>query len=181
MDSTNGKFLLEPTENFVELYNQLRISEEKVDDIREEFFWKHVLKIPLNNSSLLDVGCGTGHDISRILEIDKTVKVFGFDISAEMINIAKAKVPNGNFLVANIDEKFPIDSSSIDIIVSAYALQYSKNIDKVYQEFARVLKPGGKCMYAVEHPLRAFMDKKRGLPDPQDYFKMEDHISSFDH
>ena len=53
---------------------------------------------------VLEIGCGDGRDAEYI--VSKTKNYEGFDLSEEMINIAKTKVSEGNFHVADLEEYF---------------------------------------------------------------------------
>jgi len=46
-----------------------------------------------------------------------------------------------------------------DTISSRYALQHAADLDPVFIETARVLKPGGKFVFVVTHPLRQYFEK----------------------
>ena len=73
------------------------------------------------NSSVLDLGCGSGDPAD--IEIAKKHKVTGVDISQAQINFARQKVPKGHFIhgdAASVD--FP--SASFDAVISFYALEH---------------------------------------------------------
>jgi ubiquinone/menaquinone biosynthesis C-methylase UbiE len=56
------------------------------------------------------------------------------------------------------------------VVVSKWAIQTSPEIEPIYKEVARVLKPNGAFLFLACHPLRQFLEKKK---HPKDYFKKE--------
>jgi ubiquinone/menaquinone biosynthesis C-methylase UbiE len=97
----------------------------------------------------LDVACGTGRYCKFLKKIG--YEVTGIDISIDMLNKAKANVPNVNFVRDNFEKmKFP--DSSFDLSLSALALTHSKKLDNVIKEIARVTKKGGFIILSDIHP-----------------------------
>ncbi|WP_425619065.1 class I SAM-dependent methyltransferase [Anatilimnocola sp. NA78] len=92
--------------------------------------------------SILDVGCGTG---SHAKELSDAFEVDGIDIDPTFVNIAQAKVPKGNFSVANmtsfnLDRKYDVVQclfSSIGYLLTA------ADIVAAFRCFAGQLTPGG--------------------------------------
>ncbi len=125
------------------------------------------LDISMNGKSVLDLGCGDGYDLSRIKL--KGALIFGTDSSQEMIKIAQQKNPEGNIKIGFF-ENIPFADHSFDIVISKWAFQQSMDIDSIYREIARVIKPNGQLVYLSTHPIRQFIDKKRS---GKDYFKKE--------
>ena len=55
-------------------------------------------------------------------------------------------------------------------MVSKWAFQASENIQIIYQEVHRVLKPKGTFLYLASHPIYQFLEKRK---HPKDYFQKE--------
>jgi SAM-dependent methyltransferase len=68
--------------------------------------------------------------------------VIGVDDSAEMLVKARAKVPGGLFLRADLHE-LPLPDAHVDVVVCALALVHVPDLAAPMVEFARVLRPGG--------------------------------------
>ena len=51
----------------------------------------HIVKLlnPKPDSSLLDVGCGSGILIQKLLSLNRDIKLFGLDITPKMVEVAK--------------------------------------------------------------------------------------------
>ena len=78
------------------------------------------------------------------------------------------------FKFSSINVPFPDDF--FDVVMSKWAFQTSEDIDSIYKEIVRVLKPGGYFIYLTSHPIRQFIEKKcKG----KNYFKKEIVTSVF--
>lgn len=129
-------------------------------------YFRH-LALDLHEKNVLDLGCGTGHDLFEIQK--KGAKIFGVDSSVEMVKLAQQKNPLGEIYVSQFD-RTPFSDKTFDLIISKWALQTANSIDPIYKEVIRLLKPNGKFIYLVCHPIRQFMEKKK---NGKNYFKKE--------
>ena len=99
--------------------------------------------------TVLDLGSGGGIDVLLSAgRVGPTGKVFGLDMTDEMLelaraNQAKAGVTNVEFLKGDI-EHIPLPDNSIDLIISNCVINLSPDKDRVLAEAFRVLKPGGR-------------------------------------
>ncbi|OZB95437.1 trans-aconitate 2-methyltransferase [Paenibacillus sp. XY044] len=95
---------------------------------------------PRSGETILDLGCGTG-DLS--IEIAKSgAKVIGMDYSAEMIDQARNKYADIEFIVGNA-EHFAHEIT-YDAVFSNAALHWIKNAASVVSAVHQSLKPGGR-------------------------------------
>jgi len=101
-------------------------------------------------SRLLDAGCGPSAHIGRYL-FDKGLKVSGVDISDRCIEIARGLNPGMQFKREDI-AKLSYGRSFFDGIVAYYSIIHTpkKLIGAIFDEFHRVLKPGGRLLAAVK-------------------------------
>ena len=74
-------------------------------------------------------------------------------------NLAQQKNPEGNIKLG-LFESIPFPDNSFDVVTSKWAFQTSAQIDPIYHEIARVLKPNGQLIYLSSHPIRQFIEKK---------------------
>ncbi|KAB8224935.1 S-adenosyl-L-methionine-dependent methyltransferase [Aspergillus novoparasiticus] len=108
---------------------------------------------------VLDLGSGSGIDVllaarkvgpnGQAIGVDMTKSEFS-DRVKSMIelaekNIQKAELPNARIIEANINS-IPLPSSSVDCIISNCVINLVPATDKaaVFEEIARLLKPGGR-------------------------------------
>jgi len=104
--------------------------------------------------TILDVGCGGGFTIRRLLKRSKDAHVYGIDISEE--SVAKAKKVNADvlekqvFVTLGSAEKLPYDDAKFDLVTAVETVYFWPNLPGCLQEVRRVLKPGGKFAILVE-------------------------------
>ena len=104
--------------------------------------------------TMLDVGCGGGFTIRRLLKRSKDAKVYGIDISEE--SVAKAKKVNVNvldkqvFVTLGSAEKLPYEDGKFDLVTPVETVYFWPNLPDCLQEVHRVLKPSGKFAILVE-------------------------------
>lgn len=94
------------------------------------------------NLKVLDVACGTG---DMILHWKKNLffsEFIGIDPSAGMLEMAKKKVLDCQFIQANA-QALPLEDQSIDLVSIAYGLRNVCDYPLALSEFFRVLKKGG--------------------------------------
>ena len=100
---------------------------------------------------VLDLGSGAGVDCFLAANIvGNKGRVIGVDMTPEMIERARENAIRGSY--RNVEfrlgeiEKLPVDSSSVDAVISNCVINLSTDKRKVFREVHRVLKPGGKLM-----------------------------------
>lgn len=107
-------------------------------------------KVP-SNSSILDVGCGTGMLAAKLLSSSPDNFVVGVDLSSGMIEQAQqACKPFGSrtrFVVGD-SEHLPFPSGSFDAVTCSHSFHHYPNQEAVVREFARVLRPNGVLLLA---------------------------------
>ena len=94
---------------------------------------------------LLDVACGTGLVAVEAAKILGTADyITCLDPSAGMLDIARTKLP-AHFVLGRA-EQMPLADNSFDFLTMGYALRHVTSMEDTFQEFHRVLKPGGKLL-----------------------------------
>ncbi len=99
--------------------------------------------------TVLDLGSGAGLDcILAAQKVGETGRVIGVDMTPEMIERAQANAKKVN--LKNIEfrqgylEDLPVESNTVDVIISNCVINLSPDKEKVFNEAFRVLAPGGK-------------------------------------
>lgn len=103
--------------------------------------------------TILDLGSGGGFDIFLAgPKVGKSGRAIGVDMTPQMIDKARANIghyqsttglDNVEFRLGEI-EHLPVQDSSVDVIISNCVLNLSMDKQQVWNEIARVLKPGGR-------------------------------------
>jgi arsenite methyltransferase len=99
--------------------------------------------------TVLDLGSGAGLDCFLAAErVGPQGKVIGVDMTPAMLtkanqNKEKLALQNIEFRLGQI-EAMPVDSGSVDVIISNCVINLSPDKQAVFDEAFRVLKPGGK-------------------------------------
>jgi len=99
--------------------------------------------------TVLDLGSGAGLDcFFAAKKVGETGKVIGVDMTPEMIERARSSAKRLN--ITNVDfrqgylEELPVESNTVDVIISNCVINLSPDKEKVFAEAFRVLNPGGK-------------------------------------
>lgn len=103
--------------------------------------------------TILDLGCGAGLDLclyGRTAGVKG--KVYGLDVSEEMVakarrNMELLKLENVELIHAFADN-IPLPDESIDIVTSNGIYNLSPDKKAVIREVVRVLRPGGRTIFA---------------------------------
>lgn len=111
-----------------------KIVEESYDDIADWYlqwvqgqksprgdYTERVLKdVPAANARILELGCGAGIPITRML-LDRGADVVANDISSKQISMAKTRCPRAQFIAGDMTE-LSFEPASFDGAVSFYAV-----------------------------------------------------------
>ncbi|MFB2550745.1 class I SAM-dependent methyltransferase [Ensifer soli] len=105
---------------------------------------------PPPGASVLEVGCGTGRNLARIARRYPGVRLFGLDISAEMLVSARASLarsgrPDARLLVADATdfEAGAFGEDGFDRVVVSYALSMIPDWQQAIDTALRAVRPGG--------------------------------------
>ncbi len=103
-------------------------------------------------ATVLDLGCGTGYFCAPLRKRFPAAHYLGLDLALGMVNYANDRFgSDGAWLVADA-EALPLASASIDLVFSSLALQWCSRPEHLFAELARVLRPGGRCVFTSLGP-----------------------------
>jgi ubiquinone/menaquinone biosynthesis C-methylase UbiE len=102
---------------------------------------------------ILDAGCGSG-PLSAALR-DRGAVVTGFDSSAGMLELARRRLGgDADLHLADLDRPLPFPDGAFDDVVASLVLHYLEDWTAPLAELRRVLRPGGRLIASVDHPLQ---------------------------
>lgn len=137
---------------FFDGYKELRARDDNFNVLLEQPAMAKLLP-ELNGKSVLDLGCGYGHNCIDFINRG-AVHVVGVDISERMLDVAKSesaheKIEYINMSMTDIDrlnEKF-------DFIYSSLAFHYVEDFEAFAEKMYSLLNKGGQLLFSQEHPL----------------------------
>jgi len=95
---------------------------------------------------VLDAGCGSGG--ACLLAEKRGARIAGVDAASTLLEIARERIPDGEFRVGDLQE-LPFEEDSFDAILAASSLQYTEDRVATLREFKRVCHPNGRIVVAL--------------------------------
>ncbi|WP_340122577.1 malonyl-ACP O-methyltransferase BioC [Methylobacter svalbardensis] len=126
--------------------------------------------------TLLDLGCGTGFLTSELLGFAQPI--VALDIALPMLQLTRTKLadtPNVSYLCADA-EQLPLAGQVVDGVFSNLALQWCINLEAVFIDIKRVMKPGGRLVFSTFGP-QTLQELKAAWADVDDYQHVNDFYS----
>lgn len=139
------------TKPVVSTYSEIadKYTQQYFDDLSDTPWIDKLLSKAKKGSLILDVGSGPGQFTKYM--IDKGYQVLGIDLTDEMLQIARRKVPEGDFRKMDM-RQLDFKPGTFDGILAAYSLIHipTQEIPRTLNEFFRVLKPKGYVLIIVQ-------------------------------
>lgn len=101
-----------------------------------------------DDGMLVDIGCGGGFNIRRLLDRSKDGFVYGIDISST--SVEKSKKTNKKNIGKRCEvllgsaENLPLKDNSIKLATAFETVYFWKDLEKCFAEVKRTIRPGGK-------------------------------------
>ena len=140
---------------------------ESGDNLDWAGIWTSPFLVPLRDAgvrTILELGCGTGHDAARLA--GEGYSVTAVDLSGEAIGEAQARFGAlARFLVADMTRRLPFPDGGFDAVMSNVAVHMFPDAvtRAVFAQVRRLVRTGGLFVFHVnsleDRPLRA-----RSLP-----------------
>ena len=146
--------------------------------------------------TVLDLGSGAGLDcFFAAKKVGESGRVIGVDMTPEMIERANSSAKRLN--IQNVEfrqgylEDLPVESDTVDVIISNCVINLAPDKSKVFAEAFRVLRPGGKLAVsdivtdgplpeAVKKSLSAWAGCVAGAVEANEYIGMMEAVGFSD-
>ena len=124
------------------------LAEQLRDQIIGRLDW-----ISYTPEAILDLGCGTGHGAARLAARWPKARIVALDVSPAMLREA-AKRDDASRIewLLGEAEALPLPEAGFDLVFSNLMLPWCEDLDAVFAEVARVLKPRGLFSFTTFGP-----------------------------
>ncbi len=132
----------------------LRYFELFQDELTQKPYDRKLLKrfagLVGRGGTVCDAGCGPCGHVTRFLA-DQGLDLIGVDLAVRCIDLARAAQPALTFRVMDM-MRMDFETGSLEGLVAYYSILYTPKVHlpMLFQEFHRVLKPGGKVLVVVK-------------------------------
>lgn len=126
---------------------------------------------------ILDLGCGEGQ-ITRRLMADGRTTVIGMDPTQNQLKVARQR---GGSFVRGESVHLPFASDSFDAVLACLVFEHVRDLDQSISEIARVLVPGGRFCFFLNHPLLQTPDSgwidDQFVDPPEQYWRIGAYLA----
>ncbi|MBV7301063.1 class I SAM-dependent methyltransferase [Corynebacterium sp. TAE3-ERU2] len=108
----------------------------------------------VSDTTVLELGCGSAPCSRWLAERFPTARIIGVDISEQMLR--RAAIDDATLHLLHADAlALPLRPRSVDTVFSVFgALPFIEDLSAAFAEVSRVLRPGGRFVFSVNHPMR---------------------------
>lgn len=171
------------------------LESEEMADLFDEFpIWSAPFGLKLldairfkKNIRVLDIGFGAGFPLTEVaMRLGDSCEVFGIDPWQSAVKRARRKIEFYGItniqIIDGVAEDIPLESESVDLIVSNNGINNVPDLEKTFSECSRVMKPGGQLVQSVnlENTMiefyNVFSDVLLDLNMQEEVGKMQNHI-----
>lgn len=149
LDSSEGKRLYNE-KHFAESAPRYDMATRGLSFGRDSSWKRHLIAgLPsMDHPTCVDVACGTGDVTFLLAEKYQDGEILGFDLTAEMIEIANRRNQHSRVRFAVQDmSRLSLPDHSVDILTGSYAIRNAPDLEEVIREFSRVVKYGGHLAF----------------------------------
>ena len=108
--------------------------------------------VPSAPARVLDIGCGPGRAVAQMRKRWKSAQVIALDLALPMLREVASNWLRPAHRINADARALPFAEASIDVIFSNLALQWIEDLPVLFDEFRRVLRPGGYLAFSTFGP-----------------------------
>ena len=101
---------------------------------------------------MLDVGTGEGQVARLAAGVAGVARVVGVDFARAQLDVA-VKRAGGPAYARAVAGALPFPSESFDAVIACLVFEHIDDVDGAIAEVGRVLRPGGRFLFFLNHPL----------------------------
>src|SRR3954466_9397910 len=120
----------------------------------------------LKGKRVLELGCGGAQ--CSIAFAKQGAHAIGIDFSAEQLAFARRLCEREEVKVelrqGDLADLAFLRAESVDVVFSAYTFGYVDDLNRVFRQVHRVLKPGGPLVFSLPHPAYDMVDDDSDQP-----------------
>ena len=128
----------------------------------------------LEPKNIVDLGCGTGVFTRELSQRFPQAKTTGVDIAEGMIAWCKQQSQSEEYVCADA-VSLPFEDNSVDLIFSNLSIQWVEDLEKLFVELNRVLKPEGLLLFTTLGP-DTLKELKQSFSEVDQYQHVNDFI-----
>lgn len=142
----NKKFIKDEFDSLIDNFDKIH---PNVSAYKNNYSWNCRKKIVIRNSiksgTILDIGCGTGGLLNNINNDSRLL--VGIDLSSKALKLCDDKI----LTIQGDTMNLPFNDNVFSQVLFIEVIQYIDDIEKIFNEINRVLKPDGIMIFCFQN------------------------------
>lgn len=134
------------------------------------FIYQNIKELISDNSTILDIGVGTGQSIDKIYNNKQFKKLYGVDISQKMIFECQKKYPKMiTQQISDISDILNLEDKKFDLIICSGLIEFVDDIKLFFETVSTILSKKGYFVFTYEPIIEfhSYQQYKSSLTVPQ--------------
>lgn len=135
-----------------------------------------------NYQTVIELGCGTGKNTEWLSE--RSDLIIGLDFSSGMLLKAKEKIKSKKvrFQETDLTKSWNVENHFADLITCSLTLEHIFDLNFIFSEGFKKLKPNGKFFICELHPFKQYTGSKAKFENKNGILELEvftHHVSEY--